>query len=155
DTDSLKRSMSPAGPAENRPPHVACACFAIDGQATPRRRAWQCERRTREHTRHTKSAMGYGKSRLCVRFSRESIPQPAASAAFPVCLQLPSSHGDSPMMPRLILCLLLLWGAVSSLSADTSQVLGEWDSVTVPPVKTSIYVGSVTLTTGVFQREGD
>ncbi len=59
------------------------------------------------------------------------------------------------MMPRLILCLLLLWGAVSSLSADTSQVLGEWDSVTVPPVKTSIYVGSVTLTTGVFQREGD
>ena len=59
------------------------------------------------------------------------------------------------MMPRPLLCLLLLWGAVSSLRADTSQVLGEWDSLTVPPVKTSIYVGSVTLTTGVFQREGD
>ena len=59
------------------------------------------------------------------------------------------------MMPRPILCLLLLWGAVSVLRADTSQALGEWDSVTVPPVKTSIYVGSVTLTTGVFQRVGD
>lgn len=59
------------------------------------------------------------------------------------------------MMPRPILCLLLLLGAVSALRADTSQVVGEWDSVTVPPVKTSIYVGSVTLTTGVFQREGD
>lgn len=59
------------------------------------------------------------------------------------------------MMPRPILCLLLLWGAVSALRADTSQAIGEWDSVTVPPVKTSIYVGSVTLTTGVFQREGD
>ncbi len=59
------------------------------------------------------------------------------------------------MMPRPILCLLLLWGAVSVLRADTSQTVGEWDSVTVPPVKTSIYVGSVTLTTGVFQRDGD
>jgi hypothetical protein len=59
------------------------------------------------------------------------------------------------MMPRPILCLLLLLGAVSALRADTSQLVGEWDSVTVPAVKTSIYVGSVTLTTGVFQREGD
>lgn len=58
-------------------------------------------------------------------------------------------------MPRPILCLFLLLAAVAGLWADTSQSLGEWDSVTVPPVKTSIYVGNVTLTTGVFQRDGD
>jgi hypothetical protein len=29
------------------------------------------------------------------------------------------------------------------------------DHVTVPPMKTSIYVGSVTLTPGVFERKGD
>jgi hypothetical protein len=59
------------------------------------------------------------------------------------------------MMPRPILCFLLLLAAVAPARADTSQNIGEWDSVTMPPVKTSIYVGSVTLTTGVFRREGD
>ncbi len=59
-------------------------------------------------------------------------------------------------MPRPLLCLLFLLTAVCGrLCADTSQSVGDWDSVTVAPVKTSIYVGSVTLITGVFQREGD
>lgn len=59
------------------------------------------------------------------------------------------------MMPRLHLCLLLLLGAGCALRADTTRTAGDWDAVTMPAVKTSIYVGSVTLTTGVFQREGD
>jgi len=59
------------------------------------------------------------------------------------------------MMPRLRLCLILLLGAVPPLPADTTGPAGEWDSVTVAPVKTSIYVGSVTLTTGEFRRDGD
>lgn len=59
------------------------------------------------------------------------------------------------MMPRPLLCLLLLLGTVGALRADTAQRIGERDSVTVPTMKTSIYVGSVTLTTGVFTREGD
>lgn len=58
------------------------------------------------------------------------------------------------MMPRFILCLLILLGAVCRLPADTSQRLGDWDSVTIESVKTSIYVGSVTLVTGELQREG-
>lgn len=60
------------------------------------------------------------------------------------------------MVTRLILCLLLLSGAVSGIArADTAQSVGEWDTVIVPPIKTSIYVGSVTLTTSPFQRAGD
>ena len=59
------------------------------------------------------------------------------------------------MMLRPILCSLLLLATVAPGLADTSQNAGEWDSVTMPPVKTSIYVGSVTLTTGVFRRDGD
>lgn len=59
------------------------------------------------------------------------------------------------MMRRLHLYLSLLLVAVGRLSADTSQALGEWDSVTIEPVKTSIYVGTVTLTTGELAREGD
>ncbi|WP_129047983.1 hypothetical protein [Oleiharenicola lentus] len=60
------------------------------------------------------------------------------------------------MMRRPTLCLLLLLTAVcGALCADSSQPLGDWDSVTVAPVKTSIYVGSVTLVTGVFRRDGD
>ena len=51
--------------------------------------------------------------------------------------------------------MLALLGAVSPLAADTSQNIGDWDAVTVAPMKTSIYVGSVTLTTGVFKRDGD
>jgi hypothetical protein len=50
--------------------------------------------------------------------------------------------------------LLLLFGAVV-LRADTSAPAGDWDKVSVAPMKTSIYVGTVTLTTGVFRRDGD
>jgi hypothetical protein len=59
------------------------------------------------------------------------------------------------MMLRPVLCSILLLAAVAAVRADTSQKIGEWDSVTVEPVKTSIYVGNVRLTTGVFQRDGD
>jgi len=59
------------------------------------------------------------------------------------------------MIFRPILCWLLLAGVVTSLYADTTQQIGDWDSVTVAPMKTSIYVGSVTLTTGKFRRDGD
>ena len=59
------------------------------------------------------------------------------------------------MMQRMILYLLLLLGAAPFLRVDTTQTIGDWDSVTVAPMKTSIYVGSVTLTTGVLKRTGD
>jgi len=60
------------------------------------------------------------------------------------------------MMSRSRLCLLLVMGAVSALlRADTTRLVGDWDSVRIAPMKTSIYVGSVSLTTGEFRREGD
>jgi hypothetical protein len=60
------------------------------------------------------------------------------------------------MISRLLLCLLLMSGAVSGPArADAPAGAGEWDTVVVAPIKTSIYVGSVTLTTSVFQRAGD
>ena len=55
--------------------------------------------------------------------------------------------------PRL--CFLLLLTAVVPLRADLSKPAGEWDSVTIEPVKTSIYVGNVTLSTSEFHRSGD
>ncbi len=58
-------------------------------------------------------------------------------------------------MPQLILCLLLTLTAVAAGRADTTQIIGEWDSVTMAPVKTSIYVGSVNLITSDFRRDGD
>jgi len=59
------------------------------------------------------------------------------------------------MSLRPILCCLVMTGFVVGLPADTTQLVGDWVSVTVAPMKTSIYVGSVTLRTGIFQREGD
>ena len=59
------------------------------------------------------------------------------------------------MMRRLKLCLFVMIVAAAALRADTTRPAGDWDSVTVPPMKTSIYVGSVTLTTSVFRREGE
>ncbi len=59
------------------------------------------------------------------------------------------------MMPRLRLCFFLMLGAVAALRADTTQLIGDWDSVTIAPVKTSIYVGSVKLITSEFHRDGD
>lgn len=58
-------------------------------------------------------------------------------------------------MPRLLLCLLLTLAAVASLPADTTQNIGDWDSVSMAPVRTSIYVGSVNLITSEFHRNGD
>jgi len=59
------------------------------------------------------------------------------------------------MMSRPRLCLFLLLAAMAPLRADTTQLIGDWDSVTIAPVKTSIYVGSVTLATSEFRRNGD
>ena len=56
------------------------------------------------------------------------------------------------MMTRLRLCLFLLLGAVAPLRAETAPIL--WDRVSIAPMKTSIYVGTVTLVPGVFVREG-
>ena len=59
------------------------------------------------------------------------------------------------MISRPILCLLLMLSGGVSLIANTLQNIGGYDTVTVAPMKTSIYVGSLALTTGVFRREGD
>lgn len=59
------------------------------------------------------------------------------------------------MMLRPILYSFLVLAVVVRLGADTSQSVGDWDSVTVDTVKTSIYVGSVTLTTSEFRCDGD
>jgi len=59
------------------------------------------------------------------------------------------------MMPRLRLCLLLTLGAVAPLpAAELAAALPGWDQVTVAPMKTSIYIGSVTLTSEPFVRSG-
>ena len=58
------------------------------------------------------------------------------------------------MMSRSRLCLLLMLSAVAPLPAATAPILTGWDRISVAPMKTSIYVGSVTLTTGVFERQG-
>jgi hypothetical protein len=57
-----------------------------------------------------------------------------------------------PML-RSLLCLALTLTAVALLRADTTA--GDWDTVTMAPVKTSIYVGSVNLITSEFRRDGD
>ncbi len=59
------------------------------------------------------------------------------------------------MMRFLTLCLILATAAVAPLRADTTQLVGDWDVVRVESVKTGIYVGSVTLTTSDFIRNGD
>jgi hypothetical protein len=58
------------------------------------------------------------------------------------------------MISRPGLCLLVLLGAVT-LGAAPPRPSAAWDSVSVAPMKTSIYVGSVTLTTTDFKRDGD
>ena len=45
-------------------------------------------------------------------------------------------------------------GAVAAV-ADTTQPIGEHDRVSVPAIKSSIYIGSVTLVPGVFTRDAD
>jgi hypothetical protein len=56
---------------------------------------------------------------------------------------------------RLKLLLLLALGAMASLpAAEPAAAPTNWDRVSVAPMKTSIYVGSVTLTTEPFVRSG-
>ena len=50
-------------------------------------------------------------------------------------------------------CAILCWIAAAVLASPVSFAGGEFDSVTVAPAKTSIYIGSVTLTSSVFRRE--
>lgn len=59
------------------------------------------------------------------------------------------------MMPRLLLPLLWLLALIGAPARADATGAGEWDAVSVPPIRTSIYVGSVTLTTSLFQRTGD
>ncbi len=56
------------------------------------------------------------------------------------------------LMSRWKLCLLLLLCAAASLRATAD--LTNWERVDVAPMKTSIYVGSVSLATGTFERQG-
>lgn len=57
---------------------------------------------------------------------------------------------------RLLLSLLLLAAPLPALAAPaTPTPATAWDQVRVPPMKTSIYVGTVTLVTGAFIRNGD
>lgn len=60
------------------------------------------------------------------------------------------------MMSRSRLCLLVVLGAVAAglVRAETTPILTGWDRISVAPMKTSIYIGSVTLTLGVFERQG-
>lgn len=52
-------------------------------------------------------------------------------------------------MTRALLCLALAAAAAAPAAAALP------DRVAVPPLKTSIYVGSVTLATGEFRRDGE
>jgi hypothetical protein len=51
--------------------------------------------------------------------------------------------------------LLLLLGVNAFAQADPKQLADDWDAVTVAPMKTSIYIGSVSLIVAEFRREGD
>ena len=56
------------------------------------------------------------------------------------------------MMSRSKLCLCLLLGAASLTRAVAA--LTTWDRVEIAPMKTSIYIGSVRLSTQTFERSG-
>jgi hypothetical protein len=71
--------------------------------------------------------------------------------------KFPFAHRAAARMVRpMRLCRLIflpLCCALASLhAAAPAAALTSWDHVTVAPMKTSIYVGSVTLTTGTFVR---
>lgn len=57
-------------------------------------------------------------------------------------------------MRRVSFLLLAALGAVVSVRAETAPVATNWERISVSPMKTSFYIGSVTLTTGVFERQG-
>lgn len=49
---------------------------------------------------------------------------------------------------------LFAFCTLTPLSAATAPAAADWDRVAIAPMKTSIYVGSVTLATGMFERQG-
>ncbi|HEY4247210.1 MAG TPA: hypothetical protein VGM64_10160 [Lacunisphaera sp.] len=59
-------------------------------------------------------------------------------------------------MRFVALCLCFLSWTASALRAETSaaSVQPQWNHITVESMKTSIYIGSVRLATGVFERNG-
>ncbi len=52
------------------------------------------------------------------------------------------------------LLLIVLLASAGLLRAAGGPASANWNRASIPPIKTSIYVGSVTLTTGVFERTG-
>jgi hypothetical protein len=60
------------------------------------------------------------------------------------------------MLSRWLLLLALGLAAAAGLRAAeaAAPAAGKYDTVTIPPVKTSIYIGSVTLTAPTFTRRG-
>ena len=71
-----------------------------------------------------------------------------------VCPPSGASHRASMRFVALFLC-FLSW-TTSALRAETSAAPGQvrWSHITVEPMKTSIYIGSVRLNTAVFERNG-
>ena len=71
-----------------------------------------------------------------------------------VCPHQANSHSIPMRLPACLLCFLL--GAFSPLYAQSRAGLtsAQWDRIGVAPMKTSIYVGSIKLTTGVLERQG-
>jgi|SRR5688572_33366851 len=59
------------------------------------------------------------------------------------------------MMRLPILCLSLLAAAVAPVRAQPAVAVIEWGTVAIESMKTSIYIGSVTLTTSEFKRAGE
>jgi hypothetical protein len=58
---------------------------------------------------------------------------------------------------RLVALLLCFFSwAATAMPAETgaARVQFQWNHITVEPMKTSIYIGSVRLNTGVFERNG-
>jgi len=55
--------------------------------------------------------------------------------------------------PRL--CLGLMLATVGGLRAEPTGATIEWATVAIESMKTSIYIGSVTLTTSEFKRDGE
>ncbi len=58
------------------------------------------------------------------------------------------------LIHRLLFFVALCGVTTHGAETDPVIALTQWDRVSVTPMKTSIYVGSVKLTTGVFERQG-
>jgi hypothetical protein len=59
-----------------------------------------------------------------------------------------------PVMRWLTCFVLTVCGTGALLRAESTPPPASWTRIAVAPMKTSIYVGSVTLTTGELQRHG-